>query len=184
MAATADVLGVPVDELVTSVKNAIKAANVSVTDADRAVAVCSVHLRLNTVLTQTAGGGLDFRVPFSGMTVKFGGAVTPRSTHMMEMTLVPEEEAALIESRVDGDYVEATLVEAIQAVRTVMAHAVDNDVPFTLRASSVELSFGIAEDGTISLGIDGELKDQVTHTMKLTIGRAPHDTHDAIAACP
>ena len=170
--AAADV-GVPVNDLVTAVKNAIKTANVSVTDTDRDLAVTSVYLRLNTVLTVTAGGGLDFRVPFIGMKVKIGGSVTRQDTHTMEMTLIPEDSPAVIETR--DVSVEDILVDAIETVRAVMAHADGGDDPFTLRDSAVELSFGVAENGTISLGIDGELKDEVTHMMRLTIGR-PHTT--------
>jgi hypothetical protein len=167
--ATADDVGVPVEELVTAVKNAIKTANVSVTDTDRDLAVTSVYLRLNTVLTLTAGGSLDFRVPFIGMKVKIGGSVTRHNTHAMGMTLIPEDEAAVIETR-DAP-VEAILVEAIETVRAVMTHAAGGDDPFTLQDSAVELTFGVASNGTISLGIDGDLNDEVTHTMRLTIAK-------------
>ena len=83
------------------------------------------------------------------------------------MTLVPE--AAVIPTR-DTD-VEAILVDAIETVRAVMARAAEGDDPFTLRDSGVELSFGVAQDGTISLGIDGELTDEITHTLRVTIAR-------------
>ena len=44
--------------------------------------------------------------------------------------------------------------------------------PLLARAGkAVELSFGVASDGSIALGVDGELKDEVTHTMRLTIAR-------------
>lgn len=56
-------------------------------------------------------------------------------------------------------------------MRAVTARVADGDDPFTLQDSAVELSFGVAQDGTISLGIDGELKDETTHTMRVTIAR-------------
>lgn len=163
-----DDLGVPVDELIAAIKKAIKLANVSVTDPRRDLSVTSVYLRLNTVATRTAGGGIDFRVPLIGMRMKIGSSVTRRNSHVMEMTLVPED-SGFIETR-DAS-VDAALVDAIETVRTVMARAAEGDDPFILQDSAVELTFGVAADGTISLGIDGELKDEVTHTMRLTIAR-------------
>jgi hypothetical protein len=163
----ADDVGMPVDDLISSVKNAIARANISVTDPGRDLAVTSVYLQLNTVATVRVGGGLDFRVPFIGMKVKVGGAITRKNTHTIELTLVPE--AAVIPTR-DTD-VEAILVDAIETVRAVMARAAEGDDPFTLRDSGVELSFGVAQDGTISLGIDGELTDEITHTLRVTIAR-------------
>jgi hypothetical protein len=58
-------------------------------------------------------------------------------------------------------------VEAIQTLRTVIARAAEGDDPFVLKDSNVELAFAVAEDGTISLGVEGELKDEITHTMRL-----------------
>jgi hypothetical protein len=159
-------VGVPVDELVAAIKRAIKLASVSVTDPGRDLSVTSVYLRLNTMATRTAGGSVDFRVPLIGMRVKIGGSIMQHNSHVMEMTLVPQD-SAVIETR--GASVDAALVEAIQTVRAVMARAAEGDDPFTLQDGTVELAFGVTADGTISLGIDGELKDEVTHTMRITL---------------
>ena len=35
--------------------------------------------------------------------------------------------------------------------------------------NAIELSFGVAAGGSISLGIDGERKGEITHAMRLTI---------------
>ena len=165
---SADDVGVPADEVVAAVKNAITLGNISVTDADRDLMVTSVYLRLNTVATVTAGGSLDFRVPFIGLAVKVGGSVTRQNTHVIEMTLVPEGGPG-IETR-DAP-VEAILVEAIETVRRVMARASLGDDPFVLRDSAVELSFGVTSDGSISLGFNGELTDATTNTMRVTIAK-------------
>jgi hypothetical protein len=166
--ASADDIGVPADEVVAAVKNAIKLANISVTDPERDLVVTSVYLKLNTVATATAGGSLDFRVPFIGLAVKVGGSVTRQNTHVIEMTLVPEG-GPVIETR--DVQVEAILVEAIETVRRVMARAAAGDDPFVLHDSAVEFSFGVTSDGSISLGFDGELTDETTNTMRLTIAR-------------
>jgi len=163
----ADDLGMPVDDLITAVKNAIQQASISVANPDRDLAVTSVYLKLNTITTAKAGGGLDFRVPFIGLKLKVGTSISRQRTHAMELTLVPE--ATAIETR--SSQVDLILLEAIETARAVMARAAGGDDPFTLRDSTVELSFGISRDGTISLGIDGELTDEVTHTLRVTIAR-------------
>jgi hypothetical protein len=161
--------GMPVDELVTGVKSAIKRANVSATDPDRDLQVSSVQLTLHTVATAKAGGGLEFCVPFVGMKVKFGGSVTHQTTHTMEITLVPEPTAPAIETR--DLAVDDILVDAIGTIRSVIAHAAEGDDPFTMQDSNVKLSFGVTEDGSISLGVESELQDEITHTMRLTLSR-------------
>lgn len=157
----------PVDDLITAVKSAIQQANISAANPDRDLAVTSVYLKLNTVATAKAGGGLDFRVPFIGLKVKVGTSVTRQRTHTMELTLIPE--ATVIETR--GSQVDVLLTEAIETVRAVMARAAEGDDPFALQDSAMDLSFGVSRDGTISLGVDGELTDEITHTLRITIAK-------------
>lgn len=157
--------GVAVDQLVTVIKKAIKQANVSSTDTDRDLRVASVYLKLHTIATAKVGGGVDFRVPVLGMKLKFGGGITHQDTHVLEMTLIPEDRGPEHEIR-DGD-VETLIVEAIETLRAVMARASEGDDPFVLEDGSVDLTFAVTEDGSVSFGIEGELKGEITHTMRL-----------------
>jgi hypothetical protein len=43
------------------------------------------------------------------------------------------------------------------------------DDPFVLTDSSVELSFCITDEGDISLGVDGSLSNELTHTLTLNL---------------
>ena len=70
--------GVPIQELIETIKQAIKTANVSSTDLDRDLRVGSVKLTLNAVATKSLGGSLDFRIPVIGMQVKLGGKLTKK----------------------------------------------------------------------------------------------------------
>lgn len=166
--------GVPVDQLVIIIKNAIKRANVSSTDAGRDLEVASVYLKLNAIATRVIGGGLDFRIPVLGMKLKIGGSVTHQDTHVMEMTLIPENLAEIYEIR-DGE-VENVLVEAIETLRAVVTRAAEGEDPFVLKDSNVELAFAVTADGTISIGAEGELKNEITHTMRLSLAvpSTPH----------
>jgi len=157
--------GMPVDELIRMVQVAIKQANVSNSDTGRDLRIVSMYLKLSTVVVTSAGGRLDFRVPVIGMKLKVGGSVTREDTHTIEITLVPDDLHSQHEIR-DGP-VEVILVEAIETLRTVMARGSQGDDPFLLQDSTVELSFAVTQDGSISLGIDGGLKNEITHTLRL-----------------
>ena len=122
--------GVPVEALISVVKDAIKRAGISRTSQDRDLQVASVQLILDVVAAKTAGGGLDFRVPFIGMKLRIGGKVTSKDTHTIDITLVPPEERATRQVR--GGEVEEILVNAIATVRAVVAQAAAGDDPWVL----------------------------------------------------
>ena len=163
--------GVPVEALISVVKDAIKRAGISRTSQDRDLQVASVQLILDVVAAKTAGGGLDFRVPFIGMKLRVGGKVTSKDTHTIDITLVPPEERATRQVR--GGEVEEILVNAIATVRAVVAEAAAGDDPWVLSATTIDIRFAITETGTISLGVDGELANEVTQTLRLGLAPSP-----------
>jgi hypothetical protein len=161
--------GVPIPELLETVKRSIKTASVSSTDLDRDLRVGSVQLTLNAVATRSLGGGLDFRIPFIGMQVKLGSKLTKQDTHRIDISMVPPDLKDRPELR-DGD-LESVFVDAINTIRAAVASAATGDDPFTLTESSVNISFAVTAEGTISLGVDGGLANELTHT--LTLGLVP-----------
>lgn len=156
--------GVPVQDLVAAIKEAIKTANVSSTDADRDLRVGSVRLVLHTIATRSSGGSISFTVPFIGMEFKLGGKVTRRDTHEVEINLVPPP-GDQPELR-DGS-LELVLVEAIETIRAAVASAAGGDDPFILEDSSVTIAFAVTSEGSISIGVDGSLSEELTHTLVL-----------------
>jgi hypothetical protein len=159
--------GVAVPELIETVKQAIKTANISSTDLDRELRVGSVHLTLHALATRSVGGGVDFRIPFIGMRVKLGNKVTKQDTHRIDISLVPPDLKGRPELR-DGD-LRSVFVDAIETIRMAVASAVTGDDPFVLADSSVNISFAVTAEGTISLGIDGALTNELTHTLTLRL---------------
>lgn len=157
--------GVPIPELIETIKQAIKTANVSNTDLDRDLRVGSVQLTLNAVATRSLGGAIDFRIPFIGMQVKLGSQLTKQDTHRIDINLVPPDLKERPELR-DGD-LGSVFVEAINTIRAAVASAAPGDDPFTLTESSVNISFAVTAEGTISLGVGGELTNELTHTLAL-----------------
>lgn len=159
--------GVAVDEVVGAIKNAIKIAGISIVDDDRDLRVTSIQLMLNTVATVATGGGVDFRVPFLGMKLSIGEKVTRSDTHKIDITLRPPGPDEQHEIR-DG-LVEETLVDAISTIRKVMMRAAGGNDPFLLQAGNVELRFAVTDEGTITLGFMGELKEEITHTLRMAL---------------
>lgn len=165
---------VAIQDLIDTIKEAIKTANISSTDLDRDLRVSSVELTLHAVATRELGGRLDFRIPVIGMKVKLGSKLTKQDTHKIDIGLEPDlkDRPELRE----GD-LESVFVEAIDTIRAAVASAATGDDPFTLKRSSVEISFAVTEEGTISLGVDGGLTDELTHTLRL--GLVPAQQNDA-----
>jgi Trypsin-co-occurring domain 2 len=163
--------GVPVDTLISVIKDSIKRAGVSRTAQTQELQVASVQLILEVVASKTAGGGLDFCVPFIGMRLSLGAKVTKKDTHTLDITLVPPKEQATRQVR--GGDVEDVLVNAIATIRDVMTRAAEGDDPWVLSASTIDIAFAITQAGTISLGVDGELSSEVTNTLRLGLTPGP-----------
>ena len=94
----------------------------------------------------------------------------PGVTHTIDIVLEPQELSTQHEIR-DGE-IEAMLVKAIETIRGVLAQAVEGDDQFLLRDSTVELSFAVAKDGSITLGFNGEFKNEISHTLRIGLSPA------------
>lgn len=159
--------GVPVKDVIAAVKLAIKEANVSTTDAGRDLRVDSVRLVLRALATRTAGGGLSFTVPFIGMPVRLGTKVTKSDTHEIEINLAPPGPEADHEVREAA--MDLALLDAIETIRAVVASSTQGDDPFVLNDAKITLSFAVTAEGDISIGVDGSMSDEVTHTLVLAL---------------
>jgi len=159
---------VPVVELIAVIKESMKAAGVSATSDNRDIAVTSVRLILEVVASESIGGGLHFRVPFIGMEFSTGGKVSKQDTHTIDIELVP----APTKVRGGPGDVEETLVSAIETIRAAAESAAIGDDPWVLNSGTVDISFVITKEGTISLGVEGELSHEVTHQLQLSLGPA------------
>jgi hypothetical protein len=159
--------GVPVQDLIEVVKQAIKAANVSRSVPDRDLRIGSVRLLLHAVATRSYGGGLNFHIPVIGAEVKLGGKLTRQDTHEIEISLIPPAPAERPELR-DGD-LGPVLAEAIETIRATVAAAAGGDDPFALDESTIRIVFGVTSEGDISIGVNGNLANELTQTLVLTL---------------
>ena len=101
------------------------------------------------------------------MPVRFGTKVTKSDTHEIEINLVPPGQEPGEEVREAS--LDLALVDSIATVRAVVASAADGDDPFTLNDATITLSFTVTAEGDISIGIDGSMSDEVTHSLVLAL---------------
>ena len=162
--------GVPVQDLIEAVKQAIRVANVSCTTPDRDLRIGSMRLVLHAVATRSYGGGLNFHIPLIGTEVRLGGQLTQQDTHEIEISLVPPAPAERPELRDGG--LGPVLAEAIETIRATVASAASGEDPFTLDESTIKIVFGITAEGDISIGVNGSLANELTQTLVLTLAPA------------
>jgi hypothetical protein len=165
--------GVPVEVLIDTVKEAVKRAGVSHSGSQGDLRVESVQIVLHALATKAVGGTLDFRIPFIGMRLRAGTNITGQNTHRIDMTLKPPDRRT---RTVRGGNVEDALVDAIVTIRTAMTHAAAGEDPWDLSAGTADITFGVTKAGSISVGADGELANEVTHTLRLRLVPASADT--------
>jgi len=159
---------VPVEDLVEEVQNAIRIANIG-SGSQSDLRVKTAQLVLNVVATRSSGAKVDFRIPVIGTKLVLGTKVSHEDTHVIDVTLVPPPSD---EHEVRDGNVARVLVEAIATVQRIMRKAAEGSEKLVLDAGAVEISFVVTEEGTLSLGFDGELRNAVTHTIKLELATA------------
>ncbi len=176
--------GIPVEALIDTVKEAVKRAGVSRSSSHDDLRIESVQIVLHAFASKAVGGTLDFRIPFIGMRLRTGTSVTGQNTHRIDMTLKPPDRRT---RTVRGGNVEDALVDAIVTIRAAMTHAAAGEDPWDLSAGTVDITFGVTRAGSISIGADGELANEVTHTLRLRLAPpqlTPADLGETGAALP
>jgi hypothetical protein len=162
-------LGMPVDELIAKVKDALAEAGVTSGDHPVGLRVRSVQLILEVIATGKVGGKLNFRVPFIGTEFTVGRERAQRDTHTIDITLVPPDRLSPGAAR--GD-VREVLVNAIREIRYTVAAASEGEDPWLLSTAKVDISFGVTKEGTISVGAEGGLTSETTNTLRLSLAPA------------
>ena len=156
--------GMPVDSLVATVKAAVRRAGVSRSVGQDDLAIKSVQLTLYAFSSGSAGGELDLRVPLIGVRVAGGASIANKDMHTIDMVLKPGPPRR----EVRGGNVDEVLVNAIRTIRRTVALAAAGDDPWTLSASTVDISFGVTRSGSISLGARGEGVSEHRQTLRIT----------------
>jgi len=171
-------MGMPVSQLIGLLKSAVTASGVSRLSETHDLRVASVKVTLEVIAAKSGGGEISLRVPFTDVGASVGGDVTKRDTQTVDMTLVPPTRPKLRPVR--GFDAEKALVDAIATIRDTMAAAATGDDPWELSESTVNISFGVTKEGSISLAAHGERSSDITQTLLLTL--KPVDRAESEAA--
>lgn len=157
----------PVEELIASVQNAVAQAGLSRTVKGRDLQVRSAQLTLRVVAAKAGGAGVSFRVPFIGMKLSGGVSVSRHNTHTINIALRPS--GAPSGRAVRADPIQQALADAIATIRAAMASAAKGTDPWTLSSGTIDLEFAVTRTGRISLGAEGELSNEMSHTLRLSL---------------
>jgi len=161
--------GMPVDELIAKVKDALIEAGVTSANSDADMRVRSVRLVLEVIATEGLGGRVNFHVPFIGTELSVGASRTQRDTHTIDITLVPPSQPS---PGVARGNIRDVLVQAILRVRQTVASASEGRDPWYLSTATVDISFGVTKEGTISVAAEGGMTSETTNTLRLSLGPA------------
>lgn len=142
----------------------IKAA-VAYVEADESIRITQMEINLKTALEDNGQGGLVVRVLTLGYTVQDSEVQT------IQLKLIPDSN----DDHGDTDEkhsVEDQLIVAINTIKIGVKEAQAAEPVFQLQEATVELAFGVTEEGKIEVAKFGRSrKGSVTHTIKLTISR-------------
>ncbi len=89
--------------------------------------------------------------------------------HHRHALVPPKDEGRQVRA---GEDVDEALVKAIAAIRATPSAARGDD-PWPLSDGTIDISFAVTVAGTISLGVDGELSDELVHTLRLRLAPLP-----------
>lgn len=162
----------PIEDIIDRVKAAIRAANIG--HGGESLAVTALELTLRVCKVRVAGGAVEWKVPIIGLTFKGGAKLTQEDVDTLTVKLVPPppdvEEAR--EGLLTGKRIEEELAHAIANIRRAIMRAAQGEPVFELGDASVEIEFAVTKEGTLSLIAAPEAKNEVTHTMKLSLGKS------------
>lgn len=130
----------------------------------------SAELDLRVMMDTAAGGRVDVRVPVIGAHLRIGGQRKRHRMHTVRVQLVPERYGRARHDHGAGD---EELVEALRAVRNLMDRAGDGGHSWSVSAGTVEVSFAITEQGSISVGLNSDHRDEHVHSLQLELQPVP-----------
>jgi Trypsin-co-occurring domain 2 len=160
--------GVDVEDVVGQVKQAIVEANLSGGPGDDLV-VTKVDLRLSVV--RVRGGGIDakWQVPVINKDVGGGWETKWTSANTVDVALKPPEIAGKAQALGESD-IKSDLGRAIALVRAAVKAGAWGQPRFELGGATVELNFGVSNDGSVTFLAKGEASKTTTNILQIALG--------------
>lgn len=159
--------GVDVEDVVRQVKQAIVEANLSGGPDDDLI-VTKVGLRLSVV--RVRGGGVDakWQVPVINKDVGGGWEKKWTSTNTVDVALKPPQIAGKAQALAEID-IKSELGRAIALVRSAVKAGAWGEPRFELGDATVELDFGVSNDGSITFLAKGEASKTTTNILRMAL---------------
>ena len=162
--------GVDVEVVVQQVKQAIIQAHVSGPDDD--LVVTKVGLQLGNVSVRGAGIDAKLQIPVINKDVGGGWKTEWTSANTVDISLKPPKIAGKVHG-LKEDLI-SDLARAIVVIRSAVRAGASGQPSFELDEATVELAFGVSNNGSITLLAKGEAGKTTTNTLKLVL--APQTT--------
>jgi hypothetical protein len=128
--------------------------------------VASAELNLHVMMDTTVGGKVDVRVPVIGAHLRIGGRRVRHRMHTVRVQLVPEHHGRTRHDHGAGDL---ELVMALSAIRDLMEPGGEGGHAWSVAGGTVDVSFGVTEEGSISVGLNSDRSDEHVHSLQLEL---------------
>ena len=163
--------GVDVEDVVGQVKQAIIEANLSGGPDDDLV-VTKVDLRLSVV--RVRGGGIDakWQVPVINKDVGGGWETKWTSANTVDVALTPPVIAGRAQALSERD-IKSDIGRSIALVRSAVRAGALGQPAFELDEATVELAFGVSNDGSITFLAKGGASKETTNILNITLAQRP-----------
>ncbi|MEY9929675.1 hypothetical protein ABH926_004315 [Catenulispora sp. GP43] len=135
----------------------------------------SAALTLHAMMDTTVGGKVDLRVPVIGAHLRIGGRRARHRMHTVHVSLVPEHYGRSQHDHGAGD---PELVMALRAIRDLMDATGRGGHSWTVAGGTVQVSFAVTDEGSISVGLNSDRSDEHVHSLELEL--QPVDSDPAV----
>lgn len=157
---------VAIRNLVDVIKSSICEVQGAAEPRSGELVAASAELTLHVMMDTTVGGKVDLRVPVIGAHLRIGGRRARHRMHTVNVTLVPEHYGR---SRHDHGAGDPELVMALSAIRDLMDSTGTGGHSWSVAGGTVQVSFAVTDEGSISVGLNSERSDEHVHTLQLEL---------------
>jgi hypothetical protein len=157
---------VAIRNLVEVIKSSICEAQGAEEPRPGELVVSSAELNLQVMMDTTVGGKVDVRVPVIGAHLRIGGRRIRHRMHTVHVVMVPEHYGRAQHDHGPGDQ---ELVSALHAIKDLMEPGSPGGHSWSVATSTVQVSFAVTEEGSISVGLNSDRSDEHVHSLQLEL---------------
>ena len=137
----------------------------------------SLTLTLKTVVEVGVGGAFKITVPVQ---IGVSASRQQQNTQTIVITLVPPQAPSVIKdmaiSKREQETIENSLVKSLVAIHEGVQAGLVGDPPFVPDNATVELNFGVTEEGEIEVVLQASAEIENTNSLKLELGKTKSES--------